>query len=100
MSAAYFITGTDTDVGKTTVATGLLHAARSAGLSTAAGKPVASGCEVTPKGLRNADAPGAARRVFGTAELSTGQSGRVRAGHCSASGGARGGRCADGAVVA
>jgi dethiobiotin synthetase len=56
MSAAYFITGTDTDVGKTTVAAGLLHAARSAGLSTAAGKPVASGCEVTPKGLRNADA--------------------------------------------
>lgn len=56
MSAAYFITGTDTDVGKTTVAAGLLHAARLAGLSTAAGKPVASGCDVTPKGLRNADA--------------------------------------------
>ncbi|MBB2889062.1 dethiobiotin synthetase [Pseudomonas umsongensis] len=50
MSAAYFITGTDTDVGKTTVAAGLLHAARLAGLSTAAGKPVASGCELTPKG--------------------------------------------------
>lgn len=31
MSAAYFITGTDTDVGKTTVAAGLLHAARRAG---------------------------------------------------------------------
>lgn len=56
MSAAYFITGTDTDVGKTTIAAGLLHAARSAGMSTAAGKPVASGCELTPKGLRNADA--------------------------------------------
>lgn len=56
MSPAYFITGTDTDVGKTTIATGLLHAARTAGLSTAAGKPVASGCAVTPKGLRNADA--------------------------------------------
>ena len=56
MSAAYFITGTDTDVGKTTIAAGLLQAARSAGLSTAAGKPVASGCDVTPKGLRNADA--------------------------------------------
>ena len=27
MSAAYFITGTDTDVGKTTIAAGLLHAA-------------------------------------------------------------------------
>lgn len=56
MSPAYFITGTDTDVGKTTVAVGLLQAARAAGLSTAAGKPVASGCEVTPEGLRNADA--------------------------------------------
>ena len=56
MSKAYFITGTDTDVGKTTVAAGLLHAARQAGMSTAAGKPVASGCDVTPKGLRNADA--------------------------------------------
>ncbi|WP_277589730.1 dethiobiotin synthase [Pseudomonas chlororaphis] len=55
MSQAYFVTGTDTDVGKTTVAAGLLHAARLSGLSTAAGKPVASGCELTPKGLRNAD---------------------------------------------
>ena len=56
MSAAYFITGTDTDAGKTTVAAGLLHAARLSGLSTAAGKPVASGCIVTPQGLRNSDA--------------------------------------------
>ncbi|AZC21172.1 dethiobiotin synthase [Pseudomonas sp. CMR5c] len=56
MSPAYFITGTDTEVGKTTIAAGLLHAARLAGLSTAAGKPVASGCELTAKGLRNADA--------------------------------------------
>ncbi|CRM38304.1 MULTISPECIES: dethiobiotin synthase [Pseudomonas] len=56
MNAAYFITGTDTDVGKTTIAAGLLHAARQAGKTTAAGKPVASGCQVTPKGLRNADA--------------------------------------------
>ncbi|MBX8537274.1 dethiobiotin synthase [Pseudomonas cichorii] len=56
MSAAYFITGTDTDAGKTTVAAGLLHAARLAGLSTAAGKPVASGSVITPQGLRNSDA--------------------------------------------
>ncbi len=56
MSAAYFIAGTDTDVGKTTIATGLLYAARQSGLSTAAGKPVASGCDVKPKGLRNPDA--------------------------------------------
>lgn len=56
MTAAYFIAGTDTDVGKTTVAAGLLHAAQLAGLSTLGAKPVASGCEVTPKGLRNSDA--------------------------------------------
>src|SRR5690606_9319830 len=48
--------GTDTEVGKTTVAAGLLHAARQMGLSTAAAKPVASGCELTADGLRNADA--------------------------------------------
>ncbi|MCO7518886.1 MULTISPECIES: dethiobiotin synthase [unclassified Pseudomonas] len=56
MNQAYFIAGTDTDVGKTTVAAGLLHAARLQNLSTLAAKPVASGCVVTPKGLRNSDA--------------------------------------------
>jgi len=56
MSRAYFIAGTDTDVGKTTIAAGLLYAARTLGLSTLAGKPVASGCEITDSGLRNADA--------------------------------------------
>ncbi|MDF3864862.1 dethiobiotin synthase, partial [Pseudomonas denitrificans (nom. rej.)] len=39
MSHAYFVTGTDTEIGKTTIASGLLHAARLAGLSTAAAKP-------------------------------------------------------------
>lgn len=53
---AWFIAGTDTDIGKTTIAAGLLHAARRAGLSTAAAKPVASGCTATPEGLRNSDA--------------------------------------------
>lgn len=56
MKRAYFVTGTDTDAGKTTVAAGLLHAARQAGYSTAAVKPVASGCIRTPEGLRNSDA--------------------------------------------
>ncbi len=56
MTAAFFVTGTDTEVGKTTIAVGLLHAARLAGLSTAAAKPVASGCEMTVDGLRNSDA--------------------------------------------
>lgn len=56
MSAAYFIAGTDTDVGKTTIAAGLLHCARLVGLSTLGAKPVASGCAVTAEGLRNPDA--------------------------------------------
>ncbi|MFP6851527.1 MAG: dethiobiotin synthase [Pseudomonas sp.] len=56
MSTAFFVTGTDTEIGKTTVAAGLLHAARMAGLSTAAAKPVASGCVLTADGLRNDDA--------------------------------------------
>lgn len=56
MNAAYFVTGTDTEIGKTTIAAGLLHAARRAGRSTAAAKPVASGCQLTAEGLRNDDA--------------------------------------------
>ncbi len=53
---AFFITGTDTDAGKTLVTTGLLVAAKNLGLSTAALKPVAAGCEQTADGLRNSDA--------------------------------------------
>lgn len=56
MTHAYFVTGTDTEIGKTTIAASLLHAARLRGLSTAAAKPVASGCQRTPHGLRNDDA--------------------------------------------
>ena len=53
---AFFITGTDTNVGKTLIAAGLLVAAKNRGLTTAAVKPVAAGCEKTEEGLRNADA--------------------------------------------
>lgn len=56
MSAIFFIAGTDTGVGKTTVAAALLRVARDQGLSTAACKPIASGCVRTPEGLRNDDA--------------------------------------------
>lgn len=44
MSRAFFVTGTDTEVGKTAVSCALLYAAAAAGLSTAAVKPVAAGC--------------------------------------------------------
>ncbi len=51
-----FITGTDTGTGKTTVACGLLGVLKEMQLSTAVMKPVASGCDETRAGLRNADA--------------------------------------------
>lgn len=53
---AFFITGTDTEVGKTTIACGLLQAAKKHNLTTAAIKPLASGCTETTEGLRNDDA--------------------------------------------
>lgn len=56
MSRGCFVTGTDTGVGKTRVATALLRELGALGLATAAMKPVASGCERTAEGLRNDDA--------------------------------------------
>lgn len=52
----FFVTGTDTGVGKTMVSAAILEAARAAGLRTLAMKPIASGCDETPDGLRNEDA--------------------------------------------
>ena len=54
--SAYFITGTDTDVGKTVVATALLKHFNNKGLSTVGFKPIAAGCELSSSGLQNADA--------------------------------------------
>ena len=51
-----FVTGTDTGVGKTWVSCGLLRQLRAQGLRVSGYKPVASGCELTPQGLRNEDA--------------------------------------------
>lgn len=62
MESCFFVTGTDTDSGKTLISSALLHLAnqqytnnehqaRTLGL-----KPIASGCEATSEGLRNADA--------------------------------------------
>lgn len=56
MAKAYFVTGIDTGVGKTTVTCALLAAAKAKGLTTLALKPVASGCDETADGLRNSDA--------------------------------------------
>ncbi len=51
-----FITGTDTDVGKTWVTLGLLKALADAGYRTAAFKPVACGGVETEQGMRSEDA--------------------------------------------
>ena len=56
MAKTFFVTGTDTDTGKTLVTSGLLVAAKQQGLETIGLKPVAAGCEQTPEGLRNSDA--------------------------------------------
>jgi dethiobiotin synthetase len=51
-----FITGTDTEVGKTTVAVALLRALVRSGLRASGMKPVAAGATMTSHGWRNEDA--------------------------------------------
>lgn len=51
-----FVTGTDTEIGKTFVSTALASAARQLGWKVGVMKPVASGAHRTPEGLRNEDA--------------------------------------------
>lgn len=55
-NAGFFITGTDTEIGKTVIAAGLICALRDRGLRVAGMKPVASGARPTAAGLRNDDA--------------------------------------------
>lgn len=52
----FFVTGTDTGVGKTVIAAALTRALAARGLRVAVMKPIASGSDPTPAGLRNADA--------------------------------------------
>ena len=56
MTECYFITGTDTEVGKTVASCALLQAACLQGRCAVGYKPVASGCELTEEGWRNSDA--------------------------------------------
>jgi len=56
-----FVTGTDTGVGKTLVCVSLVKALVGHGLRVAVMKPIASGSEHTPQGLRNGDALALAR---------------------------------------
>jgi dethiobiotin synthetase len=56
MAKGVFITGTDTGVGKTVVAAGLVRLLADQGRRVIGLKPVASGAARTPAGLRNSDA--------------------------------------------
>lgn len=56
LPAAWYVTGTDTGVGKTHASVALLYRLRAAGLRAVGMKPVASGCERTDEGWRNEDA--------------------------------------------
>ncbi|WP_045855593.1 dethiobiotin synthase [Teredinibacter purpureus] len=56
MSHAFFVTGTDTDAGKTLITAALIECANHAGYKTLGLKPLAAGGVQTPDGIRNEDA--------------------------------------------
>jgi dethiobiotin synthetase len=56
MRTGFYVTGTDTAVGKTQVSVALLHALRIGGGTAIGMKPVASGCVKSADGWRNDDA--------------------------------------------
>jgi dethiobiotin synthetase len=56
MSRSFFVTGTDTNVGKTLVTAALLRRLRESGVTVAGMKPVAAGAVAGPEGPANQDA--------------------------------------------
>ena len=56
MRGAFYVTGTDTGIGKTRVSVALLGALREAGIHAGGMKPLASGCERVADAWRNEDA--------------------------------------------
>ena len=56
MKQGYFITGTDTNVGKTWVTVALMRYFKVQGLTVIGMKPVAAGCELNNNQLKNSDA--------------------------------------------
>ena len=61
----WFVTGTDTGVGKTTIACALVRALRARAVRVAVAKPIASGAKRTAQGLRNDDALELAAAMWG-----------------------------------
>jgi len=56
MTQSYFVTGTDTGIGKTYISLALIKYLQQQGQTVLGMKPVASGCERLEEGLRNEDA--------------------------------------------
>ncbi|MEZ8144224.1 dethiobiotin synthase [Enterovibrio norvegicus FF-33] len=56
MTKSYFVTGTDTEVGKTVASMAIMQAVSKAGYSVVGYKPVAAGSEETEQGPMNSDA--------------------------------------------
>lgn len=56
MNKSYFVTGTDTEVGKTVASMAVMQAVSKAGYSVAGYKPVAAGSKDTEQGPMNSDA--------------------------------------------
>lgn len=54
-SCSCFVTGTDTEIGKTLISSALLYALRQAGIRAAGMKPVAAGASERPDGRHNED---------------------------------------------
>ena len=71
MKQAFFVTGTDTGVGKTHVSCALLHAFAQQGLRAVGMKPVAAGCRVHHGGLLSEDV--AALLAAGNVEATPGE---------------------------
>jgi dethiobiotin synthetase len=71
MAQAFFITGTDTGVGKTLIATALLRLARDSGLTALGLKPVAAGCALVNGEWMNKDAQQLLRASSGNPDYAT-----------------------------
>ena len=71
MTQAFFITGTDTSVGKTLIATALLRLARDNGRTTLGLKPVAAGCALVNGQWMNKDAQQLLRVSTGKPDYAT-----------------------------
>lgn len=56
MKQGFFVTGTDTGVGKTLISAALIHSLRNENVRVSGMKPIASGCIETDHGLKNEDA--------------------------------------------